>query len=162
MMPPAASTGTLRTGLIARITSGTSTRVDTSPQCPPASPPCATMISTPALTWRMACSFAPTKAATGTPYWRPRSIMDSGAIPSAFAMSRIGCWKATSISASPTSDRVGGRRRLMTFSGVILTSCLASNLTTKSQCSAGIFSTSSSKVIVEDTAWCSGMRMSIP
>ena len=66
MMPPAASTGTLRIGLIALITSGTSTMVETSPQWPPASVPWATRISTPAATWRSACSLEPTSAATGT------------------------------------------------------------------------------------------------
>src|SRR5712664_3962688 len=50
MMPPAASTGTSRIGLIALITSGTSTMVETSPQWPPASVPCTTRISTPAAT----------------------------------------------------------------------------------------------------------------
>ena len=39
MIPPAARTGTSRIALIAFITSGTSTSVETSPQCPPASVP---------------------------------------------------------------------------------------------------------------------------
>src|SRR6187455_2472971 len=78
MMPPAASTGTSRIGLIALITSGTSTMVDTSPQCPPASVPCATKISTPAATCRSACSLEPTSAATGTPCLRPLSIIAVG------------------------------------------------------------------------------------
>ncbi len=66
-MPPAASTGTFLIGLIASMTSGTSTIVVTSPQCPPASVPAATRMSTPALTCLIACSRAPTRAAIGTP-----------------------------------------------------------------------------------------------
>src|SRR5262249_38513555 len=47
-IPPAASTGTSRIGLIARMTSGISTMVDTSLQWPPASHPSAMIMSTPA------------------------------------------------------------------------------------------------------------------
>ncbi len=92
MMPPAASTGTSRIGLMALITSGTSTMVETSPQWPPASVPCTTRISTPAATWRSACSLAPTSAATGTPCFLPMSIIAFGGTPSALAISRIG-WR---------------------------------------------------------------------
>ena len=56
-------------------TSGTNTMVETSPQWPPASVPCTTKMSTPAATWRSACSLAPTSAATGTPCLRPISII---------------------------------------------------------------------------------------
>ena len=100
MMPPAASTGTSRIGLIALITSGTSTMVETSPQWPPASVPCTTRISTPAATWRSACSLAPTRAATGTPCFLPISIIAFGGTPSALAISRIGCRNETSSTSS--------------------------------------------------------------
>ncbi len=100
MMPPAASTGTSRIGLIALITSGTSTMVETSPQWPPASVPCTTRISTPAATWRSACSLAPTRAATGTPCFLPISIIAFGGTPSALAISRIGCRNEASSTSS--------------------------------------------------------------
>ena len=75
-MPPAARTGTdLPIASIASMTSGMSTSVVTSPQCPPASVPWATIRSTPALTCLMACSFAPTNAATGIPVCLPHSPM---------------------------------------------------------------------------------------
>src|ERR1700738_5365552 len=107
MMPPAASTGTSRIFLIALITSGTSTMVETSPQWPPASVPCTTRISTPAATWRSACSFAPTRAATGTSCFLPISIIAFGGTPSAFAISLIGCLKETSSSSSARSASNG-------------------------------------------------------
>ena len=100
MMPPAASTGTLRIGLIALMTSGTSTMVETSPQWPPASVPWATRISTPAATWRSACSLEPTSAATGTSCLRPMSIIAFGGTPSAFAISLIGWRNETSSTSS--------------------------------------------------------------
>ena len=100
MMPPAASTGTSRIGLIAFSTSGTSTMVVTSPQWPPASVPCTTRMSTPAATWRIACSLAPTRAATGTPCFLPISIISGGGTPSALAISLIGCSKAASSTSS--------------------------------------------------------------
>ena len=81
---------------MALITSGTSTMVETSPQWPPASVPCTTRISTPAATWRSACSLAPTRAATGTPCFLPISIIAFGGTPSALAISLIGCLKETS------------------------------------------------------------------
>ena len=75
-IPPAASTGTLLPRpASASSTSGTRHSVDTSPQCPPASVPWATMTSTPAWTCLTACSLAPTNAPTGTPELRPASIM---------------------------------------------------------------------------------------
>ena len=77
-MPPAASTGmSLPPGIsaMASSTSGISTSVLTSPQWPPASVPCATIRSTPARTCLMACSLAPTSAATGMPCFLPASIM---------------------------------------------------------------------------------------
>ncbi len=70
--------------------------VETSPQWPPASVPCATRMSTPAATWRIACSLAPTSAATGTPCFLPMSIIAFGGTPSALAISRIGWVKETS------------------------------------------------------------------
>ncbi len=115
MMPPAASTGTSRIGLIALITSGTSTMVETSPQWPPASVPCTTRISTPAATWRSACSLAPTRAATGTPCFLPISIIAFGGTPSALAISRIGCRNETSSTLQRASARrtaAAGCRRL--------------------------------------------------
>src|SRR6185312_9194591 len=107
MMPPAASTGTSRIGLIALITSGTSTMVETSPQWPPASVPCTTRMSTPAATCRSACSLAPTSAATGTPCFLPRSIISFGGTPSAFAINFMGWRKETSSSSSAVAASKG-------------------------------------------------------
>ena len=48
-------------------------------------------MSTPAATWRSACSLAPTRAATGTRCFLPMSIIARGGTPSALAINRIGC-----------------------------------------------------------------------
>jgi len=60
-IPPAARTGV---GATASTTSGMRTMVPISPVWPPASEPWATMMSTPASTWRRACSTLPQRAAT--------------------------------------------------------------------------------------------------
>ena len=138
MMPPAASTGTSRIVLIALITSGTSTMVETSPQWPPASVPCTTRISTPAATWRSACSLAPTSAATGTPCFLPMSIIAFGGTPSALAISRIG-WRNETSSTSSAVLRV---ERLRLVVGDIgrgqLDAVFFSRLRVKSRCSGEI------------------------
>ena len=64
-MPPAATTGT---GETASTTAGTSAMVATPSQtCPPASHPCATMMSTPAATLRRASAGVPTVCITRDP-----------------------------------------------------------------------------------------------
>ncbi len=64
-IPPAASTGTGATSLT---TCGHSTIEPTSPQCPPASPPWAMMMSTPASACLRACDGDPHSAATLRPF----------------------------------------------------------------------------------------------
>ena len=82
-MPPAAST-TMSVSPRASSTSGTSTSVDTSPQCPPASVPATMTTSTPASACLITCSRAPASAPTATPASRARDIMKSGGTPRAF------------------------------------------------------------------------------
>ena len=137
MIPPAASTGTSRIFLIACSTSGTSTMVVTSPQWPPASVPCTTRMSTPALTWRMACSLAPTRAATGTPWRRPISIIAGGA-PSALAIILIGCSNAASMVRIACSGSNGWARSSETCCSSISTPAEARRLAAKSWCSCGM------------------------
>ena len=88
-MPPAASTGTGATSLT---TCGHSTIEPTSPVWPPASPPWAMMMSTPASVCLSAWFGEPHSAAT----WRPSawmcSIMSFGGVPSALAISVIFGW----------------------------------------------------------------------
>ena len=138
MMPPAASTGTSRIGLIAFSTSGTSTMVVTSPQWPPASVPCTTRMSTPALTWRIACSLAPTRAATGTPCALPISIISGGGTPSALAISLIGCSNAASSVRSAVSGSNGCGRSSETSTCCSSTPADASRSAAKSRCSSGM------------------------
>ena len=105
-IPPAASTGVSRppgTSAMASRTSGISTIVVTSPQCPPASVPWATIRSTPACTCLIACSLAPTSAATGMPRSLPASIMYAGGTPRALAINLIGWLSDTSSRLSPVS-----------------------------------------------------------
>ena len=137
MIPPAASTGTSRIGRIAFSTSGTSTRVDTSPQWPPASVPWTTRISTPALTWRMACSFAPTRAATGTPCFLPISIIAGGGTPSALAMRRIGNSKAASSTSIAWAGSKGWGRSSPTLCSARVTPTLPIRFRAKSEWAAG-------------------------
>ena len=94
-MPPAANIGTSFISFMALYTSGMSTIDDTSPQCPPASPPATIKISTPALIWLIACFFAPTNAPTLTPASFAISTICFGGMPSAFTIILIGWLKAT-------------------------------------------------------------------
>ena len=64
-------------------------------QTPP-SVPDTTKRSTPASTCLIACCFAPTNAATGTPWFFPISNIHLGGTPNALATSLIGWEKATS------------------------------------------------------------------
>ena len=109
-MPPAASTGTGATSLT---TCGHSTIEPTSPQCPPASPPWAMMMSTPASACLRAWLGDPHSAATVRPSAWMCSIMSLGGVPRALAISVIfGCLRATSTcgvavaSVQPSSCRV--------------------------------------------------------
>ena len=92
-IPPAASTGV---GATASTTSGTRTSVAISPVWPPASLPDAITMSTPASTWRRACSAVPMSAATSTPRSCTLSTTSRGGVPSALTSSLIGWPSATS------------------------------------------------------------------
>ena len=81
---------------MALLTSGIRTIVETLPQCPPPSVPETTRMSTPACTCLIACSLAPSKAATFTPFSLPIFNIHFGGTPRAFAISLIGWEKATS------------------------------------------------------------------
>ena len=89
-IPPAANIGTLPMSLIALLTSGIRTIVETLPQCPPPSVPDTTKISTPASTCLIACSLAPSRAATLTLFSLPISSIHLGGTPNALAISLIG------------------------------------------------------------------------
>ena len=93
-MPPAASTGTGATSLT---TCGHSTIEPTSPQCPPASPPWAMTMSTPASACLRACDGEPHSAATLRPSSWMCLIISAGGVPSALAINvTFGCRSATS------------------------------------------------------------------
>ncbi len=102
-MPPAASTGT--SGPTVSTTCGTSTIVEISPQWPPASVPCATMTSTPRLTWRSACCLLPTSPPTSTPWAWACSMMYGGGGPRALTIIfTLGCESVTSTWPGPSSS----------------------------------------------------------
>ena len=95
-MPPAASTNMSSLDFTASITSGTTTIVEISPQCPPASVPETTRISTPAAACFTACSRAPVKAPTIIFLSRHLFITDFGGTPRALTNKVMGCLNATS------------------------------------------------------------------
>src|SRR6478736_3024117 len=104
-MPPAANTGTGATSLT---TCGHSTIEPTSPQCPPASPPWAMMMSTPASACLRACDGEPHSAATLRPSSWMCLIMSAGGVPRAFAINvTFGCRSATSTCAVVGEDLLG-------------------------------------------------------
>ncbi|CFR77139.1 Uncharacterised protein [Mycobacterium tuberculosis] len=85
----------------------------TSPQCPPASPPWAMMMSTPASACLRACEGEPHNAATLRPESWMCLIMSAGGVPSALATIVIlGCFSAASTcgvavaSVQPSSCRL--------------------------------------------------------
>ena len=116
-MPPAASTGTSP----ARATvSVTSTRVDTHPPCPPASPPCAMITSAPAASassaWcrsitcciqRIPASCARATRSAGTPMWKEITFGRAANVAANAASSKGRFWWFT---ANGRSVRLRRRR----------------------------------------------------
>ena len=165
-MPPAASTGTGATSLT---TCGHSTIEPTSPLCPPASPPWAMMMSTPASACLRAWLGDPHSAATLRPSAWMCSIMSLGGVPSALAINVIfGCLSATSTcgvavaSVQPSSCRV-----LSLSSAVSGTPWSVRILRAKSRCSCGtmstsIFASSSADRFESMPSYLLGMTMSTP
>ena len=107
MIPPAASTGTSRIGLIAFSTSGTRTMVVTSPQWPPASVPCDDQDVDAGADLADGVLLGADQRGDRHAVRLPISIISGGGTPSALAISLIGCSKAASSVRSAVSGSNG-------------------------------------------------------
>ena len=152
-MPPAASTGTGATSLT---TCGHSTIEPTSPQWPPASPPWAMMMSTPASACLRACDGEPHSAATLRPSSWMCLIMSAGGVPSALAINvTFGCCSATSTCGVAVASVQPSSWNASAPLPSIGTPWSARILRAKSTCSCGTMSCS---VLVSSSADRSGVH----
>jgi len=162
--PPAASTGV---GATASMIWGHSTRLATSPVCPPPSVPWAITMSTPASLWRTAWCTFPHSAATARPVSFTLAMISGGGVPRALAMSATrSCESATSSWGSAVAWVQPSRRSPPSSSGSSGTPWSASSLAAKPRCSSGIMDRSCSSSLAGSSSpipsYFAGMTRSIP